>query len=38
MKKSAFELGGSDVFIVSSDADLELASSKAIIGRLHTNG
>ena len=38
MKRSAFELGGSDPFIVFDDADLELASSKAVIGRLHTNG
>jgi len=38
MKRAAFELGGSDPFIVLEDADLELASSKAIVGRLHTNG
>ena len=38
MKRSAFELGGSDPFIVFDDADLELAATKAVIGRLHTNG
>lgn len=38
MKRGAFELGGSDPFIVFEDADLELATTKAIIGRLHTNG
>ena len=38
MKKAAFELGGSDSFIVYEDADLDLAVSKALISRLHTNG
>lgn len=38
MKKGAFELGGSDPFIVLDDADMELAVSKAITGRLGTNG
>ena len=38
MKRSAFELGGSDPFLVFNDADLELAIDKAIAGRLHTNG
>lgn len=38
MKRGAFELGGSDPFIVFDDADLDLAASKAILGRLHTNG
>jgi succinate-semialdehyde dehydrogenase/glutarate-semialdehyde dehydrogenase len=38
MKRGAFELGGSDPLIVFEDADLELASSKAVISRLHTNG
>ena len=38
MKKGAFELGGSDSFIVYEDADLDLAVSKALISRLHTNG
>lgn len=38
MKRGAFELGGSDPFIVCDDADLELASSKAIKGRLTCNG
>ena len=38
MKRGAFELGGSDPFIVFNDADLYLATSKAIAGRMHTNG
>lgn len=38
MKRGAFELGGSDPFIVLDDADIELATTKAIIGRIHTNG
>lgn len=38
MKKGAFELGGSDPFIVLDDADIELATSKAIPGRLKSNG
>ncbi len=38
MKRGAFELGGSDPFIVFEDADLDLATTKAIVGRLHTNG
>ncbi|CDW82260.1 succinate-semialdehyde dehdyrogenase [Stylonychia lemnae] len=38
MKKSVFELGGSDAFIVLEDADLDLAVQKAIIARLHTSG
>ena len=38
MKRGAFELGGSDPFIVFEDADLDLATTKAIAGRLHTNG
>ena len=38
MKKGAFELGGSDSFIVYEDADLDLAVSTALISRLHTNG
>ena len=38
MKKSTFELGGSDPFIVLEDADLNLATSKAIDGRIKTNG
>ena len=38
MKKGAFELGGSDAFVVLEDADLDLAVAKAIAGRLHTNG
>jgi succinate-semialdehyde dehydrogenase/glutarate-semialdehyde dehydrogenase len=37
MKKGAFELGGSDAFIVLEDADLDLATTKAIIGRLSCN-
>ena len=38
MKKGAFELGGSDSFLVFADADIDLAVSKAIVSRLHTNG
>ncbi len=38
MKKTAFELGGSDPFIVLDDADLEIAATKAIEGRMKTNG
>jgi succinate-semialdehyde dehydrogenase/glutarate-semialdehyde dehydrogenase len=38
MKKGAFELGGSDPFIVFKDADIDLATTKAIVGRMHTNG
>ena len=37
MKPGAFELGGSDPFIVLDDADVELATSKAIAGRLKCN-
>lgn len=38
MKKGTFELGGSDPFIVMDDADIELASSKAVVGRMKANG
>ncbi len=38
MKRGAFELGGSDPCIILKDADLDLATTKAIGGRLHTNG
>jgi acyl-CoA reductase-like NAD-dependent aldehyde dehydrogenase len=38
MKRGAFELGGSDPCIIYNDADLELAVTKSIGGRLHTNG
>ena len=38
MKKGTFELGGSDPFIVFEDADIDLAASKALTARLHTNG
>jgi succinate-semialdehyde dehydrogenase/glutarate-semialdehyde dehydrogenase len=38
MKKGAFELGGSDAFIVCNDANIDVATDKAIRGRLHTNG
>ena len=38
MKNSAFELGGSDPFIVLEDADLDLAVIKARSSRLITNG
>ena len=38
MKRGAYELGGSDPCIVLEDADLDLATTKGMIGRLHTNG
>jgi len=38
MKKGAFELGGSDPFIVLEDADIDLAVEKAIRGRLRNTG
>jgi succinate-semialdehyde dehydrogenase/glutarate-semialdehyde dehydrogenase len=38
MKRAAYELGGSDPCIVLEDADLDLATTKGMIGRLHTNG
>jgi acyl-CoA reductase-like NAD-dependent aldehyde dehydrogenase len=38
MKKGAFELGGSDPFIVLEDSDLDFAANKAVAGRLKGNG
>ncbi len=38
LKKGAFELGGSDPFIVLEDADIEFAAEKALQGRLKGNG
>lgn len=38
MKKGAFELGGSDPFIVLEEADVDLAVEKSIMGRLFNNG
>lgn len=38
MKKGAFELGGSDPFIILDDANIDHAVEKAIYGRLHTSG
>ena len=37
MKPGAFELGGADPFIVLDDADIELATTKALAGRLKCN-
>lgn len=38
MVKGAFELGGSDPFIVFEDAEIDLAVNKAIQGRLNNTG
>jgi len=38
MKKGAFELGGSDPFIVLENADLDFSAEKAFQGRLKGNG
>lgn len=38
MKKAALELGGSDPFIVLDDANIDMAATKAITGRMKTNG
>jgi acyl-CoA reductase-like NAD-dependent aldehyde dehydrogenase len=38
MKKGAFELGGSDPFIVLEDSDIDFAAQKAVIGRMKSNG
>lgn len=38
MKKGAFELGGSDPFIVLENTDLDFAAEKAVAGRLKASG
>jgi acyl-CoA reductase-like NAD-dependent aldehyde dehydrogenase len=37
MKPGCFELGGADAFIVFDDADIDLAASKAVDGRMINN-
>lgn len=38
IKKSVLELGGSDVFIILEDADIDKAVEWAVIGRMNNNG
>ena len=38
LKKTVLELGGSDAYIILDDADLEVATDLATLGRLQNNG
>lgn len=38
MKKTLFELGGSDAYLVLNDADVELAAKKLVSSRMMNNG
>lgn len=38
LKKTVMELGGSDAYIILEDADLEMATDLALLGRLQNNG
>lgn len=38
LKKTVLELGGSDAYIILEDADLEMATDLATLGRLQNNG
>ena len=38
LKKTVLELGGSDAYVILDDADLDMASDMATLGRLQNNG